>query len=125
MLSQAEKLEALIRKAIDSGWTPGSPGWAIRGNGIYYIGDVTITREDFATLIFNHDFARALFGEDVLQNPTRLQDGTYRSGDTYLDEKEQLIKVKPLLLAWQYHLQQAVISNVPIDHMYKAVFGDE
>lgn len=56
-------------------------------------------------ILFNHDFARALFGE----RETRSMNQAF----------ETITK-----LGWQDRLQAAVISNNPVDYMYKAVFGD-
>lgn len=56
-------------------------------------------------LIFNHDFAKALWGE----GPVYARSGKpIDSGITYHDET---------CLAWQYHLQQMVIAEDPVKYL--------
>lgn len=57
------------------------------------------------SFIFNHDFAKALFGETRLIEETTK--GT-KTGRFVLFDQD-----------WQYHLQQAVIDDNPIDYLYK------
>lgn len=101
-MTQSEKLQSLLQKAVDNGWDE------FGHKGVYKIahyyptiyGTIYVctpytdkhTYKEFRTqsssqIIFNHDFAKALFGED-----------------------------------WKIHIQKAVISEVPIDYLYKAVF---
>jgi len=107
-MTQAEKLEALVRKAVDGGWQQGIGVKYSRTNG----GTDRVTGlvdglEYEPTRIFNHDFARALFGENRVA-----------------DRKDSL--GNPVLIrGMQWHLQHAVISDNPIDYMYEAVFGDQ
>lgn len=56
-------------------------------------------------LIFNHDFARALFGEREFYPDGELTLGALRNA------------------GFEYHLQQAVVSKDPMGYMYGAVFG--
>lgn len=91
-MSNQEILEKAIQKAIDSGWEDGK----------------SVDMADFAPilehdpfilpikgLIFNHDFAKALWG-----------DGFLGKGDATL--------YKP---AWAYHLKEMVIAEDPIKYL--------
>lgn len=52
-------------------------------------------------IIFNHDFAKALWGGEI-----------------------QVVPADPYTrVNWKYHLQQMVIADDPIDYAYEAVFG--
>jgi hypothetical protein len=122
-LTDAQMLEALLEHAIESRWhtpiavpdgfmpvykvlpeahvikfniasaDPHVPVYDLEKPGV---GSFTTTTE---TVIFSHEFARALFGEG------------HHEDDEYQPYN------------WTYHLQQAVISDNPIKYMYEAVFN--
>lgn len=125
-MTQQQKLEALIEKAIESGWyvrggkvtemhflpNAGKGIWSQiytwqketdnqLGTGLHVVGGLY----DF---IFNHDFAKALFGDDM-----------HTEWSSTGPDWSPLIETD--LYEWQYHLQQAVISDDPIGTMYEAV----
>ncbi len=109
-MTQAEKLEALVRKAVEGGYK-NDYRWSFAN------GHLNNEDEDYAhpyPLIFNHDFARALWNNDshMIQNAIdeAIENGTN--------------KTRVLRPTWEHHLQQAVISEDPIDYMYKAVFNE-
>lgn len=117
-MTEAEKLEALVQKAIDRGWSHPlfKDGVSISANE----SDISIGYEDATSeyvmdvwnikeILFNHDFSEFLWGSKSYCHMARL------SGDNVVGK----VRVIPL---WQYHLQQAVISADPIDYMYRAVF---
>lgn len=136
-MTQSEKLEALVRKAIDGGWLQNVPLPLAMKHVIINTGDelgsihegIMIRLYDevcnLENVIFDHDFARALFGEKVVQNPTPIDKlpNLYRNEDTYVDEKGDIV-LKPILNATQYHLQQAVVSTDPIGYFYKELFSE-
>lgn len=119
-MTQAEKLEALVRKATDNGFTFKDMGQL----GTEYIGiDGTtdwciiklqeiggeIWRMLMQVLIFNHDFARVLFGTEMVRHMEVDDDGNAWQFSS---------------LAYQYYPMHAVISDDPIEYMYKVVFQD-
>jgi|ERR1043165_3678226 hypothetical protein len=125
--TQAEKLETLVREATEKGCNKAGSlsmdGWlvAIRD----YPNDV-----DWNALIFNHDFARALFGNF----PTYVHDGYMRfdKGEevqSWLGRSSKALKDEEFTTgalsysSWQYHVMQALIADDPIGYMYEAVFG--
>ena len=98
-------LEKAISKAIDGGWK--QPWIYIHGNVkdkkaefmdrifvdydvVCYDGDQTISFEE---IVFRHDFAKALWGEELKKWP--------------------LYKITN----WEFHLQQMVISEDPIMYL--------
>ena len=126
-MTRIEKTGALVRKALDSAWDYDRCPLSDDESKLVEV----ILRNDqksygfsdqigISNIIFSRDFARALFGEELIQYP---------EGDTYT----VTAKLNPTpdfarsdeLFVFQYHLQQAVISDDPIGYMYKAVFGDE
>lgn len=69
-------------------------------------GTYQIVLLDVKRLIFNHDFAKALWGEDPAM---------FAMEDI---KKDELGKVyMPGLTWWQYHLQQMVIAEDPIKYL--------
>ena len=102
-----EILEQAITKAIAGGWEVDLetvlPEMAKKYSlhGLQYTG--------FSSLLFNHDFARALWGEELHHEtfiiPKELSRRFAGTND---------LAIKPL---WQYHLQQLVISDDPIQYL--------
>lgn len=83
-----EKLESLVQEAIENGWDSST---LPSGD---YINSMDHHHEE---LIFNHDFAKALFGEGVSDfNNTPM---------------------------FEYQLMRAVVSPDPIDYMYDVIFN--
>lgn len=112
-LSQSQKLEALVRKVIDGGYHTWEfdDRYTKEDEYKYLLGTLyddpseNSNVQSVEALIFDHDFAKALFGE----------------GDYYKlnDPKRTIRKL------WEHKLQQAVISKDPIDYLYGAVFGEK
>lgn len=116
-MSNKEILEKAIQKAIDGGWQPfefGKPTRIMKWHGDHMINiaivfplhkdEVEWVRE-LEGIIFNHDFAKALWGGDkVLMGsaPNHLEeDGTLWLGGEL----------------WKYHLQHMVIADDPIKYL--------
>lgn len=113
-MTQLQKLDALIQKAMDSGWST-----------------ETVTKESFSglisvsymdakvdlksgytilshlTTIFNHEFAKSLWRE--------AWPGSEKTNLNYRGEP---------MKRWQYNLAQMVLADNPIDYLYKSVFPD-
>ena len=102
-MTNQEILQKAIKKAIDGGWagterlTP--TGWLVCVRD--YQKEV-----NFNAFIFNHEFAKALWGDrPVISVNTKGRDFV---GFT------DLPKSKPL---WQHYLQQMVITSDPIKYL--------
>lgn len=121
-MTQAKKLEALVRKAVANGlqYAPRTKlvgisndvDWILEGDTIYFQPSVYV---DLKELLFNHDFARALFGNGKIE----VYGGLWTKGMP----KPTTIELHQVD-AYLHHLQQAVVSDDPIGYMYKEVFGD-
>lgn len=145
-MTQAEKLEALLKKATKNGYhTPDDmiflPNWGKSAplNSLQFADDYKdVWHIPIEVVIFNKNFARALFPKgkyifgqlipnDWEVDPPILQTQGYFRWFTPADVNKSYCMVTTLieLDAADYHLQQAVIADDPIDYMYKEVFGGE
>lgn len=131
-MSEKDILEEAIQKAIDGGWWPFAPldgrykektkpEMFKRFYEVEYDGIRSKSQWDHDCLecydpaypindfIFDHDFAKALWGEELHHKtfivPKELS--TRFAGTRDLD-------IKPI---WQYHLQQMVIAEDPIKYL--------
>lgn len=100
-MSNQEILEKAIQKAIEGGWEHGIPADHLeivkdKGGILFYY------QEPPYDLIFNHNFAKALWGEEL----ARGFEGN-NLGQTWQYHKP----------AWKYHLQQMVIADDPIKYL--------
>lgn len=105
-MTRQQILEKAITKAIDNGYraenyTPKiilKPIKNIEIKGINFSFDAWDDRWTLYGNIFDHDFAKALWGEEATYDMTHYvgSDGKYN------------MNVRP---AWQYHLQQLVIAD--------------
>jgi hypothetical protein len=124
-MTRVKKLEALIQKAIDGGWdfdgllAPMDPGKyeVIAPFGGDYLRIKTTSWsgeesfENINAVIYSKNLAKALWGNGEISIC-----GNSAPFDDVVTGRE---------VAWQYHLQQAVIAEDPISYMYEAVFGKE
>jgi hypothetical protein len=100
-MTNQQILEKAIQKAIDNGWqVPRSLSFMSNKEFLYYLDDVTNPttlkwlKFKCNELLFNHDFAKALWGEET---SIAISGGT--------------------MFAWAYHLQQMVIADDPIKYL--------
>ena len=125
-MSRQQILEKAIQKAIDGGWknkyysipyklkmykrydmiraeykkgADNPDGW------LWYDRDVN-------SIIFNHDFAKALWGGEKAKYYVE-----YVAGDKVPKWIEEIDGAWVEVCAWQYHLQQMVISEDPIKYL--------
>lgn len=121
-MTQAEKLEALVRRAVEGGWTRHEKLMKFLEDAVLNDYHVLETDNDHQVhvfaIIYQHDFARALFGSE----PFHIL-GVMGMAEQYRGELTNIQEVVSMTNS-EYHLQQAVISNDPIDYMYEAVFGE-
>lgn len=115
-MTQAEKLEALVRRAGGNGWLDVRPCLEQLAHTPDF-GLVTF----YPLVIFNHDFARALFGEENTHSQKPWSDDYSIHGACDGDCYGGAHFDGPV---FEYRLMHAVISNNPIDYMYEAVFGE-
>lgn len=108
-MSNKEILTKAIQKALDNKWVGewNDPGVSNPKAVLdwYEVESLSTNFDNYKLFIFNHDFAKAVFG-----------DGPYYrfDGDT-LDTPRQ----------WQYHLQQMVIADDPIKYLGEHLNGKD
>ena len=123
-MTKQQILQTAIQKAIDNGWLTTLAStmveWSVESDGSDGIRDLTINRKMLGKslyktfpeqYIFNHNFAKALWGEDKT-----CPAGHFMSAHTLFCKEEWCGQEKSGLLSWQYHLQQMVISEDPIKY---------
>jgi hypothetical protein len=107
-MNKKDVLEKAIQKAIAGGWDKKGYGTAVvsTANYIFFHNECEEHGpENFSKdyspeeVIFNHDFAKALWGEG------EMKDCKYPDCD------------ETCLAMWQYHLQQMVIADDPIQYL--------
>lgn len=129
-LTNKEILEKAIQKAIDNGWLF-KKGWWISSQD-YGLGEIpltihiTIQNTDMPIsqyeLIYNHDFCRALWGstDPEFYHLRGQVSGTKAHGSKRVLED---VTGEPFIPEWQYHLQQMVISENPIQYLGEHLDG--
>lgn len=134
-MTTTEKLEALVDYARKHDQYQLLKGCEVRtrtangGQEVYIIQTLGVDKQFIRELawqqiVYNHEIAKALWqGKD----PEFWHLKGQTSGRDANGSKQVLEDVtgEPFIPAWQYHLQQAVISKDPIDYFYRAVFGNE
>lgn len=119
-MTNQEILEKTIKKAIDGGYNfqemPGEIGdlwlnkmdeWQIEWKTDQYTWNYSVTG-----LIFSHDFAKALWGEE--------EHGTDGAKWGTVDDCTRCGMIDheySTMYCWQYHLQQIVIADDPIKYL--------
>lgn len=129
-MTDAQKLQALIQRAIEGEWSEDRHfGRIDKGTKFYdyYPEDkcVSLRLDEYRTcdiqlaeLLFNHSFAKALFGEETITVARAKRD--VKPGFVTTDDVYEPYPIE----CFKYHLQQAVIAESAIDYMYQAAFGD-
>lgn len=107
-MTDQEVLEKAIKKAIDNGWDNWGRLLGVDAknspNPIYQFGRKTLHFDRHPVLIYNHDFAKALWGEVKVgrtEHIPHVGTKTYYKPNT----------------GWHYHLQRMVISDNPIHYL--------
>ena len=120
----AEILTKAIQKAIDGGWEQGKnlhvddTGSPFRMYPESSLGSTHIYGHDTSIkeIIFNHDFAKALWGDWNI-----VETGRIYNADGSLDGAGTVTSFSGKI--WQYHLQQMVIAEDPIKYLGEHLNG--
>lgn len=133
-MSNKEILERAIKKAVDGGWEPfefGSPTRIMKWENDHMVniavtfpvdgGDVEWVRE-LEGIIFNKDFAKALWGEDWHMNvgleTQRLQECTDCNQRGFSWHREEPNPYSNYwIYCWQFHLQWMVVADDPMKYL--------
>lgn len=121
-MTNQQILEKAIQKAIDGGWfkTEGFNGYTV-WCPVSALDTLVILEEkeshekrqyNYQAIIFNHDFAKALWGEEEIG-----LDQYGWNNVAYFTQFDTPINYIIKLSLWQYHLQQMVISEDPIKYL--------
>lgn len=115
-MTKKEILEKAIQKAIDGGWDMPAAFKLFNNEDIAFQMDSDGSQYQGwkfyrpAQIIFNHNFAKALWGEEDCRYDVWLK-RQYASGGGGPDEDWYDGK------AWEFHLQQMVIADDPIKYL--------
>lgn len=114
-MTNQETLEKAIRQAVGNGWKPmmwvslkeqkEATAWLVTSHTIRWSvsGNYPKFSEDAFRLIFDHNFAKALWGE---------------STDVLIVQNNSLnLKQVIDMNGWRYHLQRMVIADDPIKYL--------
>lgn len=108
MMSNQEILEKAIQKAIDGGWRYSEEydiGWAdvdaVLNHYHFDLDHEHYDEDNYLYFIFNHDFAKGLWGEHSSQG-FKLENGKF---EPFGNE------------GWQSHLRKMVIADDPIKYL--------
>ena len=106
-----EILEKAIKKAIDGGWYNDAESHTFIGNSVHFqMSEISSERKSYRDIIYDQDFARALWGEEESSYAT---EGGYTAVYPARREWEE----PDMIPVWQYHLQQIVIADDPIKYL--------
>lgn len=110
--TREEMLKAVIEKAVKNGFQNG------RFNR-HYDYHVSLYEDAFYSILFNKDFAKAFWGENkVCSNCGGLLYVNMEKDLEYCDNDCDHFFSR---ISWQYHLQQAVLSEDPISYYFQFV----
>jgi len=111
--------EQIIKKAIEKAIKNGWRDWAydevvIRSDGQFQLQSSEADLEPlrFASIndiIFSHDFAKAIWGEKVIEVEVNCQTDTYQ------------VYEATNVIAWEHHLQHMVLSKEPLEYLEDCV----
>jgi hypothetical protein len=118
VLGQLDELEALLLKAMQNGYMDGMDSYSFVDGKVHFGSGDRVAVLSVQDILFNHRFARALFKDSKI--PTELEGITPILG-LYQGDRRIKFLGEPAM----FHLQNAVVSEFPIDYMYKAVFGKD
>lgn len=108
-MSSQQILEKAVQKAIDGGWAPHNKPrrWDAREIMHWYkFGEFSSRQADddnWKKFIFNHDFAKALWGEGKVEYTITCT--------CHNNSNEQNYNL------WQHHLQNMVVAEDPIKYL--------
>jgi hypothetical protein len=128
-MTQAEKLGSLVKRAVKQGYDPTELTTGSKQDKGRYLVKMTKPSQ-IRGLLFDHDFARALFGEQKVEiwiddSATSYEGPQPLLGGTAHYPYHEGAGMEFVFKAWTFHLQMAVIDEQPIDYLYGIVFGEK
>lgn len=114
-MTNQEILEKAIQKAIDGGWIVDSD--KTLQLAFADAQDAMVGNHEHSPyyyhIIFSHDFAKALWGEE----PHYIHGGYFSEKDWHPDNVPMPVSYSH----WQYHLQNMVIAEDPIKYLGESI----
>jgi len=118
-MTNENKLKKIISFAVERGWNKfGHKKWKVETDKHVVLDIFSFSEKE---ILFSHSFAKAVFGEDwsmAIDVQTRIIPMKVEDADLARNHHQALDK-------WQYHLQQAVISEDPIQYYYDYVKSND
>jgi hypothetical protein len=129
-------MQKALEKAISNGFERKGmfdPGFKVRvENTFYNRKQLWIENEDDTTVVaslsdilFSHEFAKALWGEEF--NNFRIGEVYYTNDNPYKYSDDDNAGINPVRCAkvtqesWKYHLQQMILEEDPIKYLEKFI----
>lgn len=112
-MTDSQKLEALIKKAIDGEWK--AEDWV---QGPQHLTQHLLQMSNVYSVTFNHSFNKALFGEE--SRPFTIC--WYKLEGKHMKDPDEFVAQHRYIPAWQYHLQQLVLLptiSEQVDYLYR------
>ena len=109
-MDKRQILERAIQKAIEGGWLHEPIPLIDEGGGLYTTISYWI-KQDHRTLVYRHDFAKALWGEKDWRDydlDDRPHDAIWDGGPEWFEFEGPI---------WKYHLQQMVVADDTIKYL--------
>lgn len=117
-MSNKEVLTKAIEKAIANGWK------GLRGiiySGASFTPDFQAEMYMIANrpeeIIFNHDFAKSLWGEELVERYSGLTE------EEYGPSRHEYALI--LIPRWQYHLKEMIVDDEPIKYLKRELMSNE
>ena len=108
-MNKQTKLQKLIEIAVENGFDFDSNYGGFRGPEELLNGNWDFPGGFYYKLLFSHDFAKAVFGEGRVEH---LQG--FITADSFFEADDGQLWYTGKM--WQYRLQQAVISDDPLEY---------
>ncbi len=117
-MKDKEVLQKAIEVAIENGWRQGSN---FKTDLLYQYNENPLERQA-QNVCFSHDFAKAFWGDKPVNQFGADLSYLGTDDDPLKELHEAAGSPKHLgLVAWQYHLQQMVLCENPIDYLRKFI----
>lgn len=110
-MTDIDILTAAINKATAGGWAPWNVAITVEPFDDTYCVCIDGSNWPLETIIFNHDFAKALWRDPIVVNQKQID--RLNSGKTV----ELTKKMKPFKDIYKAHLMQMVVAEDPIKYL--------
>lgn len=113
-MTDSEVLQKAIERAIENGWKTNIFWDDMLSQPTIYDGDGGYAYVNPLSILFDHDFARALFGEEELERAT---------SNDHIKIKGNFTRPVRGHEGWQYHIQQLALAEDRIGYLREYLEG--